>query len=215
MREELAGLFSGDNGAWVEALYEDYVLGHDSVPESWRALFERLHGRETAPVAAPAEPVAPVRANGHAPAAELGREPVVGIAGLVDAYRSHGHLIARLDPLGTHRDEHPLLDPAVFDLASWDPQRRFSFGNYLAKGEGTLPELVASLRHTYSGTFGAEFMEIRDKERRDWLIQRMEPRENQQTLMTIEHTLLPPDLVDEHERGWAAIAQQLAEELAP
>ena len=186
MREELAGLFSGDNGAWVEALYEDYVLGHDSVPESWRALFERLHGRETAPVAAPAEPVAPVRANGHAPAAELGREPVFGIAGLVDAYRSHGHLIARLDPLGTHRDEHPLLDPAVFDLASWDPQRRFSFGNYLAKGEGTLPELVASLRHTYSGTFGAEFMEIRDKERRDWLIQRMEPRENQPALSTEE-----------------------------
>ena len=186
MREELAGLFSGDNGAWVEALYEDYVLGRDSVPESWRALFERLHGRETAPVAAPAEPVAPVRANGHAPAAELGREPVFGIAGLVDAYRSHGHLIARLDPLGTHRDEHPLLDPAVFDLASWDPQRRFSFGNYLAKGEGTLPELVASLRHTYSGTFGAEFMEIRDKERRDWLIQRMEPRENQPALSTEE-----------------------------
>jgi len=186
VREELAGLFSGDNGAWVEALYEDYVLGHDSVPESWRALFERLHGRETAPVAAPAEPVAPVRANGHAPAAELGREPVVGIAGLVDAYRSHGHLIARLDPLGTHRDEHPLLDPAVFDLASWDPQRRFSFGNYLAKGEGTLPELVASLRQTYSGTFGAEFMEIRDKERRDWLIQRMEPRENQPALSTEE-----------------------------
>jgi len=186
VREELAGLFSGDNGAWVEALYEDYVLGRDSVPESWRALFERLHGRETAPVAAPAEPVAPVRANGHAPAAELGREPVVGIAGLVDAYRSHGHLIARLDPRGTHRDEHPLLDPAVFDLASWDPQRRFSFGNYLAKGEGTLPELVASLRHTYSGTFGAEFMEIRDKERRDWLIQRMEPRENQPALSTEE-----------------------------
>ena len=186
MREELAGLFSGDNGAWVEALYEDYVLGRDSVPESWRALFERLHGRETAPVAAPAEPVAPVRANGHAPAAELGREPVVGIAGLVDAYRSHGHLIARLDPLGTHRDEHPLLDPAVFDLASWDPQRRFSFGNYLAKGEGTLPELVASLRQTYSGTFGAEFMEIRDKERRDLLIQRMEPRENQPALSTEE-----------------------------
>jgi len=186
VREELAGLFSGDNGAWVEALYEDYVLGRDSVPESWRALFERLHGRETAPVAAPAEPVAPVRANGHAPAAELGREPVFGIAGLVDAYRSHGHLIARLDPLGTHRDEHPLLDPAVFDLASWDPQRRFSFGNYLAKGEGTLPELVASLRQTYSGTFGAEFMEIRDKERRDWLIQRMEPRENQPALSTEE-----------------------------
>jgi uncharacterized protein YndB with AHSA1/START domain len=42
----------------------------------------------------------------------------------------------------------------------------------------------------------------------------LEPRENEQTLMTIEHTLLPPGLVDQHERGWTAIAEQLAEELA-
>jgi uncharacterized protein YndB with AHSA1/START domain len=42
----------------------------------------------------------------------------------------------------------------------------------------------------------------------------LEPRENEQTLMTIEHTLLPPGLVDQHERGWTAIAQQLADELA-
>jgi uncharacterized protein YndB with AHSA1/START domain len=42
----------------------------------------------------------------------------------------------------------------------------------------------------------------------------LEARENAQTLMTIEHTLLPPGLVDQHERGWAAIAQQLAAELA-
>src|SRR4030095_2100482 len=27
--EELAGLFNGENGAWVEALYEDYVLGRE------------------------------------------------------------------------------------------------------------------------------------------------------------------------------------------
>jgi uncharacterized protein YndB with AHSA1/START domain len=42
----------------------------------------------------------------------------------------------------------------------------------------------------------------------------LEPRENEQTLMTIEHTLLPPGLVGQHERGWTAIAQQLAAELA-
>jgi len=42
----------------------------------------------------------------------------------------------------------------------------------------------------------------------------LEPRERQQTLMTIEHALLPPELVDQHERGWTAIAGQLAGELA-
>ena len=42
----------------------------------------------------------------------------------------------------------------------------------------------------------------------------LEPRENEQTLMTIEHTLLPPGLAGQHQRGWAAIANQLAGELA-
>ena len=60
--EELAGLFNGENGAWVEALYEDYVLGRERVPESWRRLFDRLHGRT---VAEPElEPELP-SANGH------------------------------------------------------------------------------------------------------------------------------------------------------
>ncbi len=35
------------------------------------------------------------------------------------------------------------------------------------------------------------------------------------TLMTIEHALLPPDLRDRHEAGWAAIAGQLAAALQP
>ncbi|HTO55879.1 MAG TPA: 2-oxoglutarate dehydrogenase E1 component [Myxococcota bacterium] len=193
MSEELEGLFSGENGAWVEALYQDYVLGRERVPDSWRAVFDRIQGR--APSAAPAA-VPATRANGRdasAPLAvansasdaakELTEDSIVG---LVDAWRSHGHLVARLDPLGNNRSEHPLLDPAMYGLASFDPSRRVKFGSYLAKPEGTLPELQASLRRSYGGTFGAEFMEIRDKPRRDWLLERMEPRENRPVLSTEE-----------------------------
>jgi uncharacterized protein YndB with AHSA1/START domain len=42
----------------------------------------------------------------------------------------------------------------------------------------------------------------------------LEPRDDGQTLMTIEHTLLPPGLAGQHQRGWVAIADQLAGELA-
>jgi hypothetical protein len=31
--------------------------------------------------------------------------------------------------------------------------------------------------------------------------------------MTIHHALLPPDAIDDHEKGWAQIAQQLDDEL--
>ena len=42
----------------------------------------------------------------------------------------------------------------------------------------------------------------------------LEPRGNEQTLMTIEHSYLPPGLVEQHARGWTAIAAQLAAALA-
>jgi len=42
----------------------------------------------------------------------------------------------------------------------------------------------------------------------------LEPHGDGETLMTIQHTLLPPDLTDQHQSGWARIAEQLAMELA-
>jgi uncharacterized protein YndB with AHSA1/START domain len=40
-----------------------------------------------------------------------------------------------------------------------------------------------------------------------------EPRGDNETFMTIHHTLLPPDLVEQHQSGWARIAEQLDAEL--
>jgi uncharacterized protein YndB with AHSA1/START domain len=42
----------------------------------------------------------------------------------------------------------------------------------------------------------------------------LEPRGPDQTLMTIEHSLLPADLAERHADGWTLIAEQLAAELA-
>ena len=42
----------------------------------------------------------------------------------------------------------------------------------------------------------------------------LEPHGDGETLMTIQHTLLPPDLIDQHQSGWSRIAEQLAAELA-
>ena len=43
---------------------------------------------------------------------------------------------------------------------------------------------------------------------------RLEPHGPAETLMTITHLRLPPGLAGQHERGWAAIAGQLAARLA-
>ncbi len=41
----------------------------------------------------------------------------------------------------------------------------------------------------------------------------LEPHDGGRTLMTIDHTRLPPDLVTAHETGWAKIAAQLDQRL--
>jgi uncharacterized protein YndB with AHSA1/START domain len=42
----------------------------------------------------------------------------------------------------------------------------------------------------------------------------LEPRGDNETFMIIHHALLPPDLVEHHQFGWARIAEQLGAELA-
>lgn len=42
---------------------------------------------------------------------------------------------------------------------------------------------------------------------------RLEPHGGQQTLMTIRHELLPPDVAGTHERGWTRIVRQLRDTL--
>ncbi len=191
MNEELAELFCGENGAYVEALYEDYVLGRERVGESWRRVFDALHGRETA--------AEPSRTGGAARSAPLpARAPdasAVDIIALVDAYRAHGHLLAKLDPLGQKLESHPLLEPSEFGLRAEHMAHRATFGNYQALAEGTVAELIESLRRTYSGRFGTEFMEIRDKVRRDWLLARMEPRENRPELSPEERLRVLTQLI--------------------
>ena len=41
---DLASVMSGENGAFVEALFEDYLAGRESVPETWTRLFDELTG---------------------------------------------------------------------------------------------------------------------------------------------------------------------------
>jgi hypothetical protein len=70
------------------------------------------------------------------------------------------------------------------------------------------PSLISATRCARAAT-----ALVSDQHRPPVVLGLLERRERQQTLMTIEHALLPPGLVGQHERGWAAIARQLGDEL--
>ena len=105
-----------------------------------------------------------------------------GVIQLINAYRVRGHLIADLDPLGVEPSYHPELDPSTYGLTLWDLDREFLTGSLgEAIGEGgphpvaTLRAILETLRRTYCGKVGCEYMNIQHPEEKRWLQQRMEP----------------------------------------
>ena len=121
--------------------------------------------------------------GGGARTAEIAKE--AGVIQLINAYRVRGHLIADLDPLGKEPSNHPELDPATYGLTIWDLDREFLTGTLgEAIGEGgprpvaTLREILETLRQTYCGKIGCEYMNIQHPEQKRWLQQRMEPEAN-------------------------------------
>jgi multifunctional 2-oxoglutarate metabolism enzyme len=120
---------------------------------------------------------------GAARKAESGKE--IGVIQMINAYRVRGHLVADLDPLGSEPHFHPELDPETYGLTIWDLDREFltgSLGEAIGEGHSkpvaTLREILETLRDTYCGKIGCEYMNIQVPEQKRWLQQRMEPGKN-------------------------------------
>jgi 2-oxoglutarate dehydrogenase E1 component len=77
------------------------------------------------------------------------------------------------------------LDPATYGLTIWDLDREFLTGS-LAEAIGeqspqpmaTLREILETLRQTYCGKIGSEYMNIQHPDQKRWLQLRMEPGAN-------------------------------------
>jgi 2-oxoglutarate dehydrogenase E1 component len=100
---------------------------------------------------------------------------------LINAYRVRGHLLADLDPLFPNLTRHPELDPSTYGLTIWDLDREFLTGSLTVDGDNrvaTLREILETLRGTYSGKIGCEYMNIQIPEQKRWLQEYMEPARN-------------------------------------
>ncbi|HEU4663136.1 MAG TPA: 2-oxoglutarate dehydrogenase E1 component, partial [Dokdonella sp.] len=189
---------SGGNAAFVEDLYEAWLADPASVGASWQAYFASLKGREagdlphSAAIARieAAQKLGP-RATALAPVAggDAPSQKQAGVLKLVTAYRSRGHLAARLDPLDlAHafpeadleaigllpRPAAPDLDPSFHGLGPADLDSEFSTGSLAGPQRLKLRDLVARLKATYAGSIGAEFMHISDVEQRQWVHEQLE-----------------------------------------
>ena len=101
---------------------------------------------------------------------------------MINAYRVRGHLLADLDPLEYEVKRHPELDPAFYGLTIWDLDREFICGGLCGKLTAKLRDILDTLRETYCGKIGPEYMHISETVQKKWLQDRMEPARNHQPL---------------------------------
>ena len=200
----LATAFNGANAAFIADRYARWAERPDSVDGSFAELFGALNDEARSvltdatgaswaprrfdigePEAAKAAPPKGAKANGKAaPVAEFNLADAQVRAAVLDSlralmmirvYRVRGHLEAQLDPLGlTKPKPHPELDPATYGFTAGDMDRPIFIDNVLGREVATPREILATLRQTYCGPIGVEYMHIQDPVQKDWLQRRIE-----------------------------------------
>ena len=97
----------------------------------------------------------------------------------IEAYRSRGHLLADINPLGWKQPglpwpDHRDLDLSTHSLTIWDLDRTFNVGGFGGKETMTLREVVTRLRSAYTLKVGSEYTHILDRDERSWLQEQIE-----------------------------------------
>ncbi len=164
---------------YLDVMYREYRRDPNSVEPEWAALFESFDQGDSR-ARPPAFLTQARSAPENLPRASV--SPGIQIYDLVHTFREFGHLIAHLDPLGTSPKTHPFLELDQFGFGHADLQQVVECEGFHGLERGTVAEHIETLRETYCGPVGVEYMEIHDKEQRDWLQKRMEPVRNRPQL---------------------------------
>ncbi len=189
-------LFRGPNAGYVEELFQRYLADPESVSGHWRSFFSKEaveRGLSPAPAPAPSCPVEASRRPASTSAARGTRPSTPGTPGsatlramqellslvaratsLVQAFRDHGHQMARIDPLGSDPPGHPQLDPSFFGT-SMEQLEALPASTILGDdGDERVPDYLKRLQQAYCGSIGYQFEHLESPERVRWLWNQVE-----------------------------------------
>jgi len=185
------------NAGFVQELLAQYLNAPDALDPAWRAYFESAPDALVAQIPAlqrllgdggnGAAALARARSAVEGPPQVLLGAVAAGMA-LVKAHRMHGHLAARIDPLGSQPPGDPALDPdrleprLTLELQRQVPAKLLRM---YVPGE-TLADALPRLRATYCGAMAYEIEHISPHEQRVWLRQAIESGEYRKPLAAEE-----------------------------
>ncbi len=186
-----------ESGSFLRRI-EQLLQGEDGFYEGIAANL----GVEIAPIAAahPASASAPPLGAAPAPAAAVPDEELLqaveSATSLLKGYRTHGHLAARLDPLGSAPEGDPSIQPENLNLTpelmAKVPASILRIG---VPGE-TLLEALPRLREAYCGTMAYQFEHLSSHEQREWMREMVETGAHRRPLTDDEKRRLLDRLLD-------------------
>jgi multifunctional 2-oxoglutarate metabolism enzyme len=176
--QRIEGLLQGEEG-FYERVFGD--LGAALPPLVARTVAPPAPSPAAAPApTVPAGAVAPV-----APDEDL-LQAVQAATSLLKAHRTHGHLAAKLDPLGREPEGDPALDPQPLGLTPELMERIPAHILRMYVPGQTLADALPRLRETYCGPIAYEIEHIASHRQRLWLREAIESGQFRSVLATDE-----------------------------
>jgi len=178
---------------------EEFLQGEDNFYESVATELglEASVVTTAHPASASAPPLtapAPPGAAAH-PSEEL-LQGVQAATSLLKAYRTHGHLSAHLDPLGTEPKGDPALEPETLNLTpELMAQIPASILRIGVPGE-TLLDALPRMRAVYCGTMAYQLEHLSSHQQRVWLREMIETGAHRQPLSEEERKALLQRLIE-------------------
>ncbi|KAH9603701.1 hypothetical protein KSS87_007452 [Heliosperma pusillum] len=156
----------GTSSVYLEALQRDWEADPSSVDESWDNFFRNFVGQAATSPGISGQTI----------------QESMRLLLLVRSYQVNGHFKAKLDPLGL--EERPVPDDLNLELYGFteaDLDREFFLGVWKMAGflsenrpVQTLRSILTRLEQAYCGKIGFEYMHIANRERCNWLRDRIE-----------------------------------------
>ncbi len=144
----------------IDHLYKAYQQDPESVDIGWKKFFEGFDFARTN-----------YEEGGEVPESFQKEFKVIN---LITGYRTRGHLFTKTNPVRDRRQYSPTLALENFGLDNGDLDTVFQAGNEVGVGAASLRDIIAHLEETYCESIGIEYIYIREPERLNWLIEKIE-----------------------------------------
>ncbi len=200
--------YAGVNMAYLEALYETYLITPNAVSTEWRIIFDDLPAINTVEHEQPHSAIKQAFRQQAAHSLPNRKQPCVSsehnarqvrVLQMINAYRFTGHLSASINPLSKNK---PTLAKELtlqhHGLSENDLDTLFNTGSLVGPETASLREIVAIVRATYCGCIGAEYMHITNVKEKRWVQNFIESRQGLPSFTTeIKQALLQQILAAE------------------